>query len=809
MVDAGTCLFIAIALPLLVSPLVAWAGRVLGQKTGYLALVFPALSTLSILLLGFQAGSPPEAVYQWNWIPFLGIQLSFLVDGLSLFFGLVVSGAGTLIFFYSSQYLDDHYKHHGRFYCFLLLFMAAMLGTVFSNNFMLLFVFWELTGLASFLLIGFLHEKESSRIGARQALLVTGLTGLLMLVGVIMTGASAGTLELNAIFEQGLPVEEQKGWLTAAMILILLGAFGKSAQFPFHFWLPNAMAAPTPVSAYLHSATMVKLGVFLCARIFPAFAELELWGPLVTFIGFFTMVLGGILMLLAFDLKAMLAFSTVSQLGFLIGIYGLGAGTGVRFDFLHILNHVFYKGCLFMVAGIIDHSTGRRDIRRLGGLWQQMPLLGVITLISVAAMAGFPLTTGFLSKEEILAAVLGLTEAPGMAAWLVLGSVVVVAVLKVIFALRFFTRIFLGPASPGLLEHLHKPGLALMLSPLALAFLALLFGSFPSLLQWMLEGLTVKGLHAATTEKLVLWHGITPALVISIIIFLAGIGFWNVGEKRDWFVYEPPFWLRFGEYFELGVERFSKFTKTLTGWLRADSPIDYLPVILGFTLALVGGYLGFQYLGRIGQLPELLRIWGEEFSLIRAFTAGLISLAVIGVVVLKRWTTQLISLSVAGFLIAFYFVLYQAPDLALTQVLIEAVTLMLILLLLARFPKSAEQGELTRKSGGARRVYNMIVAVGMGGMVTAFVLLVLAEPHPEPIGRLFLAHTVELAAGSNAVNTILVDFRGLDTLGEITVLLIAMLGGLGLLMRYKRTAQEYKRGPMGAPGFGVHQKEKE
>jgi NADH:ubiquinone oxidoreductase subunit 5 (subunit L)/multisubunit Na+/H+ antiporter MnhA subunit len=345
------CILFALGLPLLGSPFVALAGRRLGRRVGWLAFAFPVISTAALLVLFINLPLPHATVVTWPWIPSLGINLSFLLDGLSLFFGLIVSGMGCLVFFYANHYLDDHYEHHGRFYCYLTLFMAAMLGTVFANNLMLLFAFWELTGLASFLLIGFLHTEESSRVGARQALLVTGFTGLVMLTGIIMLYTVTGTYQFSEIVTGGLPVAEHKTWLTVAMVLVVIGAFGKSAQFPLHFWLPNAMAAPTPVSAYLHSATMVKLGVFLCARIYPLFVENDLWAPLLSSVAFTTMALAAVLALLSHDLKAILAYSTVSQLGFLIGYYGLGPAKGVDYDYLHILNHVFYKGALFMIVG--------------------------------------------------------------------------------------------------------------------------------------------------------------------------------------------------------------------------------------------------------------------------------------------------------------------------------------------------------------------------------------------------------------------------------------------------------------------------
>jgi NADH:ubiquinone oxidoreductase subunit 5 (subunit L)/multisubunit Na+/H+ antiporter MnhA subunit len=794
-------LLIAIGLPLVGSPIVALAGKRLGTRVGWLALLFPIVSTIAILVAAAHLDLPTRRVIEWNWIPSLGINLSFVIDGLSLFFGLIVSGMGCLIFFYANHYLDDHVEHHGRFYCYLVLFMAAMLGTVFSNNLMLLFIFWELTGISSFLLIGFLHGEESSRVGARQALLVTGLTGLVLLAGVIMIHTVTGTYDFAQIAASGLPFEEHKTWLTVAMVLMIIGAFGKSAQFPFHFWLPNAMSAPTPVSAYLHSATMVKLGVFLCARIFPLFNEVDLWTPLLTIIPFTTMALAAVLALLSHDLKAILAFSTVSQLGYLIGYYGLGPANGVEYDYLHILNHVFYKGSLFMIVGVVAHAAGIRDIRQLGGLFRRVPLLGITALIATASMAGVIGTTGFLSKEMMLKEIFEAMTTHTQLGWYAAGCVVLTSVVKVAFSVRLFTNIFLGKEPKEIGEHFHAPSLALQLPPFILAAAALIFGLFPALLDKPMNLLVVEGLNRP--QHLALWHGFSKELLVSsLVLVVGGILYW-LCQRTDWRWQRIPKALQFDRGFEFGLEKFSKFTKWLTRTLRSDQPVDYLPIIIGFAVLLVGGSLVWQFNAN-DQLRALLHQapWTAPDEL-RSFVAGLTALAVVAVVVLKRWTTQLIALSVAGFLVCFYFVLYRAPDLALTQILVEVVTLFMILILLGRFPRSAEQGELTHKYPLWRKGVNLAIALGVGAMATTLILLVTAAPAENRLGTFFLEQTIPLAEGSNAVNTILVDFRGFDTLGEITVLVIAMLGGLGLLMRYKRTAAEYRQGPMGPPGFGI------
>ncbi|NJK90833.1 MAG: hypothetical protein HC904_02730 [Blastochloris sp.] len=365
----------ALLLPLGSALLVPFFNQQLRRNSGLLLPLIPLISFALLLALALQTRGSSQTLLELPWVPSLSINLTFLVDGLSLFFGLIVTGIGTLIFLYARSYFEgDQDSALGRFYSYLLLFLTAMLGTVFAGNLITMFICWELTGIASFLLIGFSHEKEGSRHGARMALLITGLTGLIMLFGLIMLGLGTGTWLWSDLITSDLNSLHSSPWFNAALVLIFLGAMGKSAQFPFHFWLPNAMAAPTPVSAYLHSATMVKLGVYLCARIFPVFHQAELWFPLLCSIGFGTMLYCAWLALRSHDLKAILAYSTVSQLGFLIGFYGMGSSVGVHFDFIHILSHALYKACLFMIVGIVDHSCGIRDIRQLGGLWKKNTL---------------------------------------------------------------------------------------------------------------------------------------------------------------------------------------------------------------------------------------------------------------------------------------------------------------------------------------------------------------------------------------------------------------------------------------------------
>ena len=599
------CLFIAIVLPVLSVPLLLRMGGVWRERTGWLALAFPLSSAIALGVLTEHAAVHGPFLVEWSWVPSLGLDLSFRVDGLSSFFGIIVAVIGVLVTFYARYYLDHHASRHGQFYSYLMLFMAAMLGTVYANHLLLLFIFWELTGVASFLLIGFDHASPESRRGARMAFLVTSLTGLGMLVGVVLLAQASGTYRLDELLRDGVDLTDPR--VKWALLLLLVGAAGKSAQFPLHFWLPNAMAAPTPVSAYLHSATMVKLGVFLVARIFPIFSESELWAPVVGIMAFFTMTFAALLALLSHDLKAILAYSTVSQLGFLIGYYGLGSPGGVDYDYLHILNHVYYKGCLFMVVGIIDHATGTRDIRKLGGLFRRMPAVGIAGVVACAAMAGLPGTTGFISKEMMLKEIFNLSQLHPQLSLFAVTCVVLTSLMKVVFAARIALVVFFGPETAVVREHFHAPARAMTLPPLLLAVGSLVCGLFPVLWEIPFNLLAVDGLHTPMAVHLTLWHGFTRELAVSVALVVVGLGLFYAGHRGAWSWAHIPGPVQFDRHFENGLEGFFKFTRTFTGMLRADQPMDYLPILLTFVV----GFSGWQFdLGlRFGRAGCGFRRW--------------------------------------------------------------------------------------------------------------------------------------------------------------------------------------------------------
>ena len=779
-----TRLLFVLLTPFVLALAMPWLGARLGSRTGWVALLAPVLSFVGILGIYLM---PPElrGPVSFAWVPSLGATLTFNPDGLAMFFGFVVTGVGVLVAFYAACYLDDHYKDHGRFYCYLLLFMGAMLGTVFSSNLMVLFISWELTSISSFLLIGFLHDKGESQRGARMALLTTGLTGLALLAGVLLLGQAFGTFELSAMLAaDGLP-EGKEGLMLGAFICCFIGICGKSAQFPFHYWLPNAMAAPTPVSAYLHSATMVKLGVFLTARLLPVFNGLESWLPVLTTIGFGTLILAALFALLSQDLKAVLAYTTVAQLGLLIGHYGLYTrGVPLTWDYLHIINHVFYKAGLFMIVGIIDHSTGTRDLRKLGGLWSKMPLTGVATIICLAAMAGLPPTTGFLSKEALLDSVYHFRGGyDRVFAWWPLLTVALASVLVVAVSIGFFHRAFMGKPTHAVEDHYHAPSFWLQLPPLLLALGALVCGVFAEPFGHFLDSFAQPGIHHAEPIALHLWHGITPPLLMSLGIVTAGAVLYFARGREGWGRAAIPVWLQFDKGFDRLVDVVPTVGKKLNVVLGFGRPHVFLFVILSMVLVA----LGFVIVPSMDQLPAIAAQWDlwprAQEGWVRWPIVVVISAASLAAVVWKQPIRQLFAVSLMGLGIVFFYVLYQAPDLALTQMMVESATLLLVLFVVLRFKRDGDDMEDLPPSSGLSRTAKLVISVGMGVVMGGGVLVFQQPAALERAGQFYLDNTVALAQGHNGVNTIVVDFRGWDTLLEIGVLVIAALGCLGLLAR--------------------------
>ena len=724
----------------------------------------------------------------YEWIPSLGLSFGILLDKLSLFFALVVTGVGALICLYAQNYLHDSPRLFPRFYSSLLFFMGAMLGVVLSSNLLSLFLFWELTGVASFLLIGFDFESEEGKRGARMALLTTAATGLALMLGVVLVGEAFGSFSMDVILNSSPKDPTKLAW---AVPFLLAGAFGKSAQFPLQYWLPNAMAAPTPVSAYLHSATMVKLGVFLVARLNPVFEGVPAWSNTLLMICFVTAALGAFLSFLSHDLKAILAYSTVSQLGVLMGLCALGRGAST--DIPHVLAHVLYKGGLFMLAGIVDHAAGSRDLRKLGGLGKRSPTLAILGLLLCLSMASFPGTLAFVSKELLIEDFLANLDPLRSFAF---GLFLFAAVLKVAIAGRIFTHLFVrkAPHKGADLSNFHAPGVLLMASPFLLAVLSVFFGAYPQALEGFQR---MPSLSPAAALDFAGFHGFNVPFAISMGATLAGAGVYFVAQTVGWNRLSVPKVLQFDLGFDALHKGIMSFGESSVRAVRGDTPREFVPITLAMVSATA---LAFLWSGGLlqGMDWNALLQQSVEHSWSPAHVARIVScismiFAGCMVLIARKVLTRLVATSLIGLLITVLYVLFRAPDLALTQILVETLVLIATVVLLVRIKAvNFAQAEVTT---GVRKGLHALIAGSVGLLMTALILLTQTSDRSQFIGPDFLKKTLPEAAGANAVNTVIVDFRGTDTLFEITVLIIALLGCIGLVKTVSSRASQSKGEP--------------
>ena len=724
-----------------------------------------ALVLLGLLAPSVLAGEVIEA--RLEWLPALGLHANFFLDGLGLLFAGMILGVGALIIIYARFYLsgDDPV---GQFYTYLLLFQGAMLGIVLSDNILLLLVFWELTSLSSFLLIGYWTHLPEGRQGARMALTVTGMGGLAMLGGMLILGNIAGSYDLSVILTKGEEIRGSALYLPA-LILILLGAFTKSAQFPFHFWLPHAMAAPTPVSAYLHSATMVKAGVFLMARMWPVLSGTPEWFYIVATTGLVTMVVGAVIALFKDDLKALLAYSTVSQLGFLTFLLGLGTPFAAVVAVFHIINHLTFKAALFMVAGIVDHEAHTRDIKRLGGLARLMPVTAVIAFIAALSMAGLPPFNGFMSKEMMLDAA-GHTEWLGNP-WIVPTLATLGALFSVAYSLRFVAHVFLGPVRDDYPQTPHDPGFGMWAGPALLALLVVLIGLMPKLMVGDIVatagGAVVGG--ELPYYSLKLWHGVNLALILSVIAVLGGaILLWQHGPlMRAWLAARRP---EAKAIFDAIVTACVAGADKVTRALHTGAISTYLAWFTAFSVGLgVWAWIGGAHVAGSRELLPVPPTAAVGFIMLLVATLSVVSLHH------KRFQA-LILIGIIGLTISAGFVYLSAPDLALTQISVETVTILLLLLALNFLPK-----ETPTDSSPTLRLRDAGIAVAAGVGIATLAYTFLTRDFSS-ISDYHLANSKTGGGGTNVVNVILVDFRGYDTYGEIIVLGIAGLTIYALLM---------------------------
>lgn len=744
-----------------------------------LGVVVLLATAASVARRGVVEGGPPAE--RWEWLGELGLELNLRLDSFAVMMVLIISVLGAFVLAYSASYFDPD-RVTARFTGFLIAFAGVMSGLVMSADLFTMFVFWELTSVFSFLLIGLNSEKSAARVSALRALLVTGAGGLCLLAGTALYQVEVGTtsfVELAAKAPTGTII-------TTAAVLVLIGAFTKSAQFPFHFWLPGAMAAPTPVSAYLHSATMVKAGIVLMARMAPVFADIDLWRWMVVLAGGTTMIVGGVRAMRSTDAKLLLAHSTVSQLGFLAVLAGVGIPGATYAAVVHIAAHAVFKAALFLAVGAVDHAVGTRDIRELNGVGRQMPVLAAMAALSAASMAGIIPLFGFATKEKALAVLLKADETVGVVGNVALALVVVGAVLSTAYSVRFVRGVFgTKKDAPGTPVH-HVPGL-LLTAPVALLSVASLVAGLLAADTGKLFDAVASTLDAQASGKLALWPGVNTALVVSAVVVLVGVVVGSrvpltlasrvdqvTGEDRNTFSGESAYhWV---------IDGILAGAKRITRYSQNGSLQTYVVVTMGMMAAV------FMAPVLWGEMPAPRALTVADSWL--QFMVILVALVfTVTVTIARHRFVAAVLLGGVGLSLSVLFALHGAPDLALTQLLVETVVLVVFLLVLRQLPRVFDTA-----SSGARRFVHVAVSMAVGISVAAFAVMVNSARTAPSVGEDYISDSVPGGGGKNVVNVILVDFRGFDTLGEITVLAVAALGVANLVVMARRRAVAQRTG---------------
>ncbi|MEF8823655.1 MAG: hydrogen gas-evolving membrane-bound hydrogenase subunit E [Desulfohalobiaceae bacterium] len=748
-------------------------GNIRIERLARASSILPLLIFLGAAYLVPQTAADHAYRVAYPWIPRLGVNLSFVLDGLSVLFTLIISGVGFFVTLYAVDYLHGH-RHTGRFFLFLHLFMLSMLGLVTADNVLALFVFWELTTIFSYLLIGFEHESAESRKSARQALLVTGAGGLALLVGFLLLEIVTGTYEISQMVPMAESLQDHP-YYGAILATVLLGAFTKSAQFPFHFWLPNAMAAPTPVSAFLHSATMVKGGIYLLARFHPVLSGSPAWTATLVLVGAATAVIGAFTALGQSDLKRILAYTTISALGIMTMFLGGQAAPSLTAAMTFLLVHAIYKSALFLVAGVIDHQTGTRQLEKLGGLARSMPITTLGTFAACFSMAGFPLFFGFVGKEIMYKGALAeamLPELTAAAAVLANGLMTGVAGMLLI-----------GPFLTGPVKYSEPGGEAcasMCSGPLVLGGIGIFFGIVPEFVGQYLVSPAVLAFHAHMEHvKLELFHGINAPLLLSALTLALGAALYL---SRKWVnrwvcrAYDA-IGLDASRIYDAAVEGVAATGRLQNRLLQNGSLHRYFFIVVA-TFVLLTGY---SYLRGLQALPEMGMPWlaFRQWLLLAAI------LAAVGTVVITRSVLLAIcALGVVGAGIAVIFLAQGAPDLALTQLLVETLTVIIVSIILLRLPGLGAR----KQKSGARMGFDAALALSAGVLMTTLALGMLSAPLDRSITAFFENSSYVEAHGRNIVNVILVDFRSMDTLGEIIVVATAGIAGYALIQKRRRRA---------------------
>lgn len=762
-----------------------------GLSRKQVAWIAGAAPLLGLLLLGMQTPAVREGavpLLNYPWIPSLGLDFTLRLDGLAWLFSLLVLGIGALVVLYAAYYLSPK-DSASRFFSYLMLFMGSMLGLVLAGNILLMAVFWELTSISSFLLIGFWSKRQDARQGARMALAITGMGGLALLGGMILLGQVVGSYQLDAVLAAG-DVVRASPWYPAILALVLLGVFTKSAQFPFHFWLPQAMAAPTPVSAYLHSATMVKAGVFLLLRLHPVLSGTDLFFLVVSMAGAATLVFGAWSAIFQHDLKGLLAYSTISHLGLIVLLLGLSSPLAVVAALFHVINHATFKASLFMAAGIIDHETGTRDMRRLGGLMRLMPITSTLAIIASLAMAGIPLLNGFLSKEMFFAEVLEISnDIPRL---ITVIAAFLAGTFGVAYSLRFVHDTFFGAGPRKVNREVHEPPLFMRAPVIILVLLCLAVGIAPALTVAPVLATAVHGVLGDNTPEysLALWHGFNLPLMMSFggMVFGCLLYF---GLRRMFDLHAIVQRTIGRNLFHRNIEVLFTLANGFTERVANGGLRRSLMWLLLTAMAV--GMLPFllapgSYLANVHDVQPMSPLGWLLWAVLVGGTLGTVATH-------SKRLTALIVIGVVGLMVSLIFVYLSAPDLALTQLLVEMVTIALMMMALNYLPKQSPPAPNL-----LRKWRDIIVAVIVGIAATALALAMMTQP-VQSISNEFLARSLPEAYGRNVVNVILVDFRGFDTYGEIVVFGVAALLVHALLKWTRLTPDEVIPGP--APKYPI------
>ncbi|MCD9029288.1 monovalent cation/H+ antiporter subunit A [Luteimonas sp. BDR2-5] len=771
-----------LALPFVLALVVALSRGVSRRTTAWLAGCVPLAGLVLLAMLGFEVygGAVPKVVHAW--IPEAGLDFSLRMDGLAWVFSALILGIGGLVVLYAHYYLSQK-DSAPRFFTYLLLFMGAMLGMVTAGNLLLLAVFWELTSITSFLLIGFWSQRQDARQGARMALTITGMGGLALLGGVLLIGRIVGSYDLDVVLAAGDAIRASHLY-PAALILILVGVFTKSAQFPFHFWLPHAMAAPTPVSAYLHSATMVKAGVFLLARLHPVLAGTDLFFYIVSSVGAITLLLGAWNAIFQHDIKGLLAYSTISHLGLITLLFGLSTDMAVVAALFHIMNHATFKASLFMAAGIIDHETGTRDMRRLGNLRRYMPYTSALAIIASLAMAGIPLLNGFLSKEMFFAEALEI-GGHGTMRLAISGAALLAGVFGIAYSLRFVHDTFFGNGPRAIDVVPHEPPRWMRIPVGVLAILCLVVGIAPG---WTIEPtlrLAAAGTLGFTPDfSLAVWHGVNLPLLMSVASVVLGIALY-FGLRRLLDFHAIVTHSQGRKVFQVNVERLFSLARRFNERVANGSLQRSLFWLLIVALLLAGWPMLGNFMQDLAEAPG-----PQPMSLIGWMLWLLLVAASVGTVIVHgKRLTALIVIGAVGLTMSLMFVYLSAPDLALTQILVEMVTIALMMMALNYLPK---QSRSTR--GRTRKIRDVGLSLAAGGGLACLAYAMMMTPADTMSGEM-LVRSLPEAYGRNVVNVILVDFRGFDTFGEITVFGTAALVVHALLKWARLQPDEVLPGP--------------